>query len=110
MGIKEEIMLAKDLPVKQVNVKDWPDVYVRTLSVAELEKLTKLDAGTKFEAAAHARICTLVLCDKDGNAIFDEDEHQLLMKKPFSALKAIVDAALEHNGLTEAAADALEGN
>jgi len=108
MGLKNEIVSANDLPVRAVEVEHWPPVYVRTLSVKELEQVTRLETGDKFDAESLAKICTLVLCDADGSRVFTDDEFGLLLHKPFAALQAIVEAALELNGLADAKAD--EGN
>jgi hypothetical protein len=116
MSLKHDIITAEDLPVQKVTIEHWPDgVYVRTLNVAELDIISSYedDAGTGQKpkpAETLARSAALVLSDSEGNRIFTDDEYTLLTKKPLVALKAIVDAALELNGVTQEAMDAIEGN
>jgi len=83
MGLKQEILDAKDRPTALVEIDNWPPVYVRTLNVKELERLTDLNPGEKFEAEALATICALVLSDEAGDRVFVDEDVPMLLNKPF---------------------------
>lgn len=85
-----------DIKPIPVEVPGWGTVHVRPVTVAEVE-----DQAADTEGADKHRIargCARVLCDADGNRIFDaesEDDVTLLAAQPWPLLRKVLAAAEE---------------
>jgi len=99
-------MEAAAVPKPQpLDVPAWGGtVYVRSLTVAEVEEQT----GDKADKHRLARAAARVVCDADGNRLFDstsEADIALISRQPWAVLQRVLDAADKANG---ASADAVE--
>lgn len=80
------------------------EVYVRVLSVGELEELAA--AGTKqgengpeqVFAGQRGRMIAACACDKDGVRIFADDDWMEIGRRPVPMIEPVFDAALAANG------------
>jgi hypothetical protein len=82
-------------------------VYVRALTVAEVEEQTA-DAEAKKDKARIARGVARVLCDESGTRLFDPDsaaDVALISKQPWAALRTILAASNVVNGDGSGAAE-----
>lgn len=81
--------------VKQVDMsEEWGcQPYIRKLSWGELKRVQSLDDPAK-------QVCA-VLCDADGQPIYNEDEAHLLEKFHADDLKKVLDLATSFNSLDE---------
>ena len=108
MLTREEILGAKDLPTKAVEVTEWGEgavVNVRTLSALEAESLKGIDEKGNFLG----RFAVLVMCDENGERLFTDEDADEVGKKNNNALRKVCDAAQELNGMgAEAQEDAVK--
>lgn len=113
MLTKDEIAQAIRGPIKLVDVPEWGgEVGIRRISAADLMRLrefikpeaertpaTDLDGTVEFLA--------MLLCDADGNRLFDPDE---LRECDATQLQNLVAQGQAYNGLGEGAAEEREKN
>ena len=81
-------------PVK-VEVKGWPELYVRPVLLDEAEEQAK-DVENKENKRGLARGCTRVICDADGKLLFDSrnEEHlALLGSQPWPMIRKVLEAS-----------------
>ena len=81
-------------PVK-VEVKGWPELYVRQVLVDEAEEHAKDTADSKNKRG-FAQAAARVICNADGKMIFDwrNDEHvTLLGRQPWPMLQKVLSAS-----------------
>lgn len=77
-----------------VEVEGWGVVYVRPPTVAEVDAARKQDEPD--DDKQFARGACRVICDKDGNRIFDPmnaEDVDLLAAQPWSMLTKVIAAA-----------------
>lgn len=77
---------------RPVNVPGWGEVFVRSVTVEEIEAQTEDTEGAKDKHKI-ARGVARVLCDAEGNALLDptNDEHvKLIAKQPWPLLRRII--------------------
>ena len=101
---REELITALQASAAQkpraVFVKGWGEVYIRALTVAEIEEQT--DDLEKKDAAGNsvrdknrlARSAARLLCDEQGVPLLDphnEEDVALLAKQPWEMLRAVLD-------------------
>lgn len=88
-----------------VSVPAWGgDVHVRSLTVAEVED----QAIEKDDKHRLARAAARVVCDAEGNRLFDpksDDDIALISQQPWAVLSTVLDAAEKANGLTAEAVE-----
>lgn len=79
-----------------VEVPAWGTVYVRAVTVAEIEdQSADTTAGDKGRMA---RGCARVICDADGNRIFDPESAEdvaLIAAQPWPLMRQVIAAAEE---------------
>jgi hypothetical protein len=81
-----------------VDVKGLGTVYVRSLTVAEMEEIgDENNAGTAQKKKNKiARSVAQVMCDENGKQLFDPenaDDVALLAKQPWRVLKRVIDVS-----------------
>lgn len=80
---------------RAVFVKGWGEVYLRALTVAEVEEQTA-DTEAKKDKNRLARSAARLLCDKQGVRLLDPDNADdvaLLAKQPWAMLHQILSAS-----------------
>lgn len=97
---KDEIMAAKDLPTVtvEVEVPEWGEgavVWVRTLTALEGEGLEGINKKPNYMG----RFAAIVLCDKQGNRIFTDEDAGTLGEMPAPIMLRINDVAQKLNGM-----------
>lgn len=88
---------------RPVVVEGWGTVYLRELTVAEVEEQTR-DAESKEDKNRLARSAARLLCDEDGKRLFDPDSAEdvaLLATQPWALLRRVL---AEADDVKEAAA------
>lgn len=88
---------------KPVTVAGWPTVYVRALTVAEVEDQAD-DTADKQDKHRLARGAARVMCDADGKRLIDpdnQDEVNLLASQPWALLRTVLAAAESFNATNE---------
>jgi len=102
--------LASKPPVK-VSVPEIGDLFVRQLSVGEVEANAR---DSKSEDPFRiARALARVLCDEDGELLYDprsDDDVNELARAPFGVMNKVLDAANKAAGLDDGAGEATEKN
>ena len=102
MATLEEVIAAMEVtavlrPVK-VEVKGWPELYVRPVTVDEAE-LQAADMQDKNNAnGGLSRAAARVICNADGKILFDARNPKhvaLLGKQPWPKLQKLLTAANE---------------
>ena len=79
-----------------VEVPEWGTVYVRAVTVSEVEDQTA-DTESK-DKNRMARGCARVLCDESGKRLFDPDSAEdvaLLASQPWPLMRKVLAAAEE---------------
>jgi len=106
MGIKENILGADDL--RRTEIQEWGEVfYIRELSANEVEKIQSYEVGTV------KRIASFIIAgavDADGKQLFQWQEINKLCERNFKTLSSVAAQVVDFNGLSEGAAEELEGN
>jgi hypothetical protein len=99
MPTLQEVMAAMQAtatrPPIKVEVKGWPELYVRPVTVDEAEQQAK-DVEDKDNRHGLARGAARVICNADGKTIFDwrNAEHvALLGKQPWPLLQKLLAAS-----------------
>lgn len=80
---------------RPVDVPGWGTVYVRALTVAEVEEQTA-DLDKKDDKSRIARGAARLLCDESGTRMFEPSngEHvDLLAAQPWELLRKVIDAS-----------------
>lgn len=88
---------------KRVDVPGWPAVYVRALTVAEVEAQAD-DTADKADKHRIARGAARVMCDEQGNRLIDpdnQDEVNLLASQPWALLRHVLNGADDFNGTSD---------
>ena len=95
----------KPVPVK---TKQWGTVYVKAVSVAEVEEQVN-EVPVEGKKRSIARGAARVLCDADGTRMFDPDnaEHiELLAAQPWPLLQKVLSAGDKFNATSEEGVEA----
>ena len=98
--LKHSILAEDDLPVGQVETTEWksnPITYIRSLSAMEFVLVQDMADDKNI----HGRFCATIICDSEGNRLFDDDDAEALGKKSRPVLDRIMETALKHNGIGE---------
>jgi hypothetical protein len=80
---------------KPVETKRWGTVYLRTLTVGEIEDQVS-DTDDKKDKNRFARAAARILCDEKGERLFDpqsEKDVKLLASQPWALLRQVLDAS-----------------
>lgn len=80
---------------KPVTVPVWGTVYVRSLTVAEVEEQAD-DTANKDDKNRIARGAARLICDEKGKRLFDpanKDDIALLASQPWDLLRVVVSAS-----------------
>lgn len=88
---------------KPVDVPGWPRLYVRALTVAEVEAQAE-DTADKNDKHRIARGAARVMCDAEGARLVDpdnQDEVNLLASQPWSLLRRVLDGSEAFNATSE---------
>lgn len=88
---------------RPVDVPGWPRVYVRVLTVAEVDENTAAD-NASTDKRRLARGAARVMCDETGARLFDAsnaDDVALIASQPWPLLQAVVAKANDVNGESE---------
>lgn len=104
---------AASVKPKAVHVQGWKGtVYIRALTVAEVEEQTADTENTKDKRRIARGACR-VICDENGERVFDPDSDEdvtLLSRQPWAILQGVLAEANKFNGVSEeGAADAKNG-
>ncbi len=96
---REELIAAMQATATEapraVEVPKWGTVYVRDVTVAEVEEQTQ-DTADKKDKQRIARGVARILCDERGNRLFDPDDPDdvaLIAKQPWRMLSKIIAAS-----------------
>ena len=85
------------LPPKPVDVPGWGTVYVRAITVGEVEEQTG-DTQASQDKRRIARGVARVLCNEAGERMFDpasEDDVGLIARQPWTLLRRVLAVADE---------------
>ena len=108
---KEDILSAKDLKTKDVEVPEWGGaVRVRTMTGADRMKFQHLvSAKGKKESGVIEALLIAAVVDDNGEPLFSADDLAALQSKSTKAIQRVFEAAAELNGLTDKSIDDLSG-
>lgn len=108
----DQIFAANDMSLVPVEVPEWNGtVYVRVMSVGEMEAYQR-EFAEKREKMENWRSKLLVrcICDKDGKALFTNDQVEKLGTKSVKVMSRLFDLAMKHNAVTEKDVEELAKN
>lgn len=93
---RDAILGFKDQNIGKVEVPELGgEVCIASLTVAEMDKLAKLDGSHP----ASVEVTIMGACDEKGERLFKDTDRLALGKLPASVVAVISKAVLEHNGL-----------
>ncbi|WP_257556414.1 hypothetical protein [Sphingobium sp. CFD-2] len=99
---RDSILGYVDADIGTVDVPEMGGaVRIATLSVDEMDKLTKLDDAKP----ASAQIVIIGACDDKGVRLFTPEDFDQIAKLPAGIISRISKAILAHNGMGPAAAE-----
>lgn len=78
---------------RAVVVPKWGTVYVRDITVGEIEEQTA-DTENKADKTRFARAAARVLCDETGALLFDPNDNEdvaVLAKQPWKLLRKVLE-------------------
>jgi hypothetical protein len=97
MSLREKYLSVKSGKVASVEVEQWGTVFIRNLTLADLDKLKGLS-----EAEAIVAGVIVGCCDENGQRVFNEDDKETLLNStPFNVLADVAEAVGQHNNLSE---------
>jgi hypothetical protein len=102
-GLIEKMKLSAALKPRKVTVDGWGDLYVKALTVAEVQENTGQE-GDERDKRTLAVGAARVICDENGVRVFDpakEEDIALLQSQPWVMLSQVITAAGDVNGYTE---------
>ncbi len=111
-AVRAAMQATANIKPRSAGVPEWGDLYVRAITVAEVEEQTA-DTDAKGDKFRFARAAARVLCDADGNLLFDAKEPEdvnLLSRQPWTLLQKVLAASGEFNATSdEGVAEAKNG-
>lgn len=113
MLTKEQILNANDSKIEAIDIPEWGgQVFIRTISGTERDNFEQsIIKGKETDLTnLRAKFCVLVICDENGNRIFNDNHVSVLGKKSAAALDRIFDAGRKMNGMTDSDVKELEKN
>lgn len=99
MSLREQILMADDLKRKPVTVPSWGEVWVRTLTAGEQERVSRWADEQVPDFAA--KVAALCLVDDTGKNLFTEADVPALSKKSGNCLSVVFDAYKTLNAITD---------
>ena len=108
MSDLRQLMLATaTVAPKAIQTEKWGTVFVRAITVGELEDQNEDTADWKNQRKI-ARAAARVICDEGGGLVFDpdnQDDVELIARQPWPLLKQVIDAADTFNATSPKAAE-----
>ena len=104
----KEILAVSDIQIELVNVPEWDgDVYVKSMTGAERDQyeadmVTSKKAGEERiidMSDLRAKLCSMTICDENGNRLFTEKDVRKLTEKSAAALQRIFKVAQRLSGI-----------
>ncbi len=104
----KDILAVSDIQIELVNVPEWGgDVYVKSMTGSERDQyeadmVTSKKAGEERVidmSDLRAKLCSMTICDKNGNRLFTEKDVRSLTKKSAAALQRIFKVAQRLSGI-----------
>jgi len=110
MELRDQILCACDLPVKEVKVPEWGcTVYVKMMTAQERDRFEAAQMASPM-SDVRARVAVATICDEAGNLLFKDADIPALNGKSARALDRIFAASTKHNGITAADIEELKKN
>lgn len=117
MELQDALLKAMDATAlvkpRPVTIPGWPTVYVRVLTVGEVEDRPDTPKGTATDKRVLCRGVAEVLCNEKGVRLLDPNNQahiDRLAKQPFFLLQRILDEVNAFNGLNNEAIENLGKN
>ena len=110
---KEAILSADDLKQEIIQVPEWKgEVIIRTMTGEERDAFDSemIRDDKKSFKNIRARFLSLIICDEQGNRLFDDKEIAQLGKKSAAALDRLFSAGQKLNRLSNDDIEELAGN
>ncbi len=116
MSVRERVAeAAAKKQVKAVDAPELGEVYLRSLSAAEFDRLMAV-VNTQFGGNLHKKanwrawLVSQVLCEADGSRVFKEGEEALIGELASGTVQFLYDRFADMNGLGKDAVEEIEGN
>lgn len=104
MSLRDALIAAMQVTAvrapRHVSIKGWPELYVRDITVDEVDAQAA-DTSDKKDKSRFARAACRIIVDKDGRPLFspdDESDVALLGKQPWPMLRKVINAADDDAG------------
>jgi hypothetical protein len=115
VSLRDQILNSNDRKTAKVETPEWGcgHVHIRTLSHAERNRLNariQKMRGTPEESDAGGLMAATVICDEQGNRVFDDADAKALAEKSGAVLDRIVEEWRRLNALTPDEVKAVEKN
>lgn len=116
MGAKEKILAATNgKKIVSVDVPDIGELHLRSMTAAEFDKLmasVKTQYGGDLAKRANWRawLVSQVLCEPNGDRVFEDGEESILGQLPSGTIQFLFDRFAAMNGLSKEAEEEIVGN
>jgi len=107
---KDDILKINDVEVEKVHVPKWGEVFIKTMDSGQRDKYETEVIQGDDKSDFRAKLAVLVLCDKDGQPLFDYKDYKELSKKSAVSLDHVFRAAIKLNAFTSQDVAELEKN
>lgn len=106
---RDAILQKADNKIEELYIPEWEgSVFIRVMSAGERDKFEARCLSTKVNF--RASLAALVVCDEEGQRLFEEKDIEALSAKSASALDRIFRSAIKLNAMTEQDVEELEKN
>lgn len=115
MTTREELIAAMrataGAPPKPVPVPGWGTIYVRSLTVEQVDlqqQEPKPEGDASGDRLRFAKAAARVMCDENGKLLFDvtnQEDLELLAAQPWESLSKIMNAGGDESATTQAGSE-----
>ena len=98
MNLAEKYLVNKGTTTINVDIPEWGDVKIRSLSLSEMDRLEKKIQNNPSEALALAVL--LGVSDENGKRVFTDNNLDDIKATSFQVVKSVAESVIKHNSLT----------
>jgi hypothetical protein len=108
--ITREALLNFKAQPRKFTIKDYGDVFVRTISSGERLKIQELYTEGNEDPFVPEKTVILGLCDDKGQSLFNDSDLESVKALPSDMVQGIALAVVRSNGMDPDAVKVAEGN
>jgi len=111
VSLRDEILAIDDSQIEELYIPEWSKtVHIRVMRAGERDTFEAECLNTQNKVNFRAKLASLVVCDEQGERVFQDADVDALASKSASALDRIFRHAIRLNAMTQDDVKELEGN